>query len=269
MKYLLWLFLLPATRLAAQELYVNTEPASNVPSHALAVKLSNKFLRNTHSQRVETRQMPQVYWGVNKQLMLAASATLSDMYTPAYRWESAKLYAKYRFLSSDALYRHFRMAVFAEGTYSRNRIAYQELNLDGDQSGFRSGLIATQLLHKLALSTTLSYTGIADQSRSDEVRKTRYPFQSFNYSLSAGYLVLPKDYTGYGQVNLNLYAELLGQKALDKNLHYLDLAPALQLIFKSQLKVNAGYRFQLNGNQHRMANKSYLLSVEWLFLNAL
>jgi hypothetical protein len=44
------------------------------------------------------------------------------------------------------------------------------------------------------------------------------------------------------------------------------MAPALQLIFKSQLKLNLGYRFQLAGDMKRMAQQSWLLSTEWLFL---
>jgi hypothetical protein len=44
------------------------------------------------------------------------------------------------------------------------------------------------------------------------------------------------------------------------------MAPALQLIFKSQFKFNLGYRFQLAGDMKRMAQQSWLLSTEWLFL---
>ena len=73
----------------------------------------------------------------------------------------------------------------------------------------------------------------------------------------------------YKQTNFNLYLELLGSNALDKSLHFVDLAPALQLIFNSNTKVNAGYRFQLSGNMHRMATESFLISVETTFLNVL
>jgi hypothetical protein len=37
---------------------------------------------------------------------------------------------------------------------------YDELSLEGDQSGVQAGLIATQLLHKLAISATVSGTQI-------------------------------------------------------------------------------------------------------------
>jgi hypothetical protein len=84
--------------------------------------------------------------------------------------------------------------------------------------------------------------------------------------LSGGYLLLPKEYTDYRQTNLNLYAELLGQRSLDNNRYYLDLAPALQLIFSSRTKLNLGYRFQLGATMDRMAQSSWLLTLEstWL-----
>jgi hypothetical protein len=56
---------------------------------------------------------------------------------------------------------------------------------------------------------------------------------------------------------------------LDKRLHFVDLAAAVQLIFNSNTKLNAGYRFQLSGNMHRMATESFLISLETTFLNVL
>ncbi len=62
---------------------------------------------------------------------------------------------------------------------------------------------------------------------------------------------------------------MLGQQILDKKLFFVDLAPAVQFIFNSNAKLNVGYRFQLNGNMHRMAEKQWLVSFEYVFLNAL
>jgi hypothetical protein len=47
------------------------------------------------------------------------------------------------------------------------------------------------------------------------------------------------------------------------------MAPAIQLIFNSNTKLNMGYRFQLDGNMQRMAKSSWLISLERTFLNAL
>jgi hypothetical protein len=62
--------------------------------------------------------------------------------------------------------------------------------------------------------------------------------------------------------------EILGQRSLDRKLYFIDLAPAVQLIFNSSSKLNLGYRFQVSGNMSRMSNNSFLLSYEWVFLNA-
>jgi hypothetical protein len=214
---------------------------------------------------------------MSKNLMLHASATFSDMYSNNMRWESIRSYAKYRFLSSDGVHTHFRMAAFADASYSRNGPVYHELSLDGDQSGLQAGIIATQLLHKLAISSSISLAEILQKGRGDKIfylvtdTRTTPPFayEAVNYSLSAGYLVLPKKYTNYNQTNLNLYVELLGQRTIDLERYFVDLAPAAQLIFNSTAKLNLGYRFQLGSNMNRMSDKSWLISFEWVFLNAL
>ncbi len=261
-----WLLILSfiSLKVSAQELYVFSEPASNMPSRSLSVKQTAKFLRTDRSMGRHTTEL---MLGMNKDLMLHLAGTLSNMFSQNTRFESMRVYGKYRFLSTDELYRHFRMAVFAEGAYSRNDRLFDEMSLDGDQSGFQAGIIATQLLHKLAISSTLSWTEIVQHP--DEISVLPKPRRAFGYSLSTGYLVLPKAYTDYNQTNLNVYVELLGQNALDMKKYYVDLAPAMQLIFSSQAKLNIGYRFQLGSDMTRMSKTSWLISFEWLFLNVL
>ncbi len=254
--------------LRAQELYVFSDPASNVPAKSISIKYSGKFLKNTHhTNRVEQRHTPEVMLGLNKNWMLRAAASFSDMYTSNVRFESARLYAKYRFLSNDQVHKHFRMAAFAELAGSRNDVQYDELSLSGDQSGVQAGIIATQLWNKLAVSATGSVLQVL--SDKPKVYPDNNTYTSFNYSLSAGYLVLPFHYTSYKQTNLNLYAELLGQQSLDQKRFFVDFAPAVQLIFNSAHKVNFGYRFQLDGDMQRMSKNSFHVSVESLFLNVL
>jgi hypothetical protein len=94
-------------------------------------------------------------------------------------------------------------------------------------------------------------------------------YQAMNYSLSGGFLLFPKEYTDYKQTNLNIYAELLAQQLLDGKRHFVDLAPAVQLIFNSNAKLNIGYRFQLSSNMDRMTTNSWQVSFERTFLGAL
>jgi hypothetical protein len=208
-------------------------------------------------------------FGLSKKWMLHTGLTFSNMYENFFYYESARVYAKYRFLSNDDVHKHFRMAAFATAAYSRNHLQHNELNLMGDHSGVQAGLIATQLWNKLALSGTASIIEVLDEKRKEKPQQ--YAFQSLNYSLSAGYLVLPFEYKDYNQTNLNIYAELLGGQNLDWEYekYYLDLAPSLQLIFKSTSKLNLGYRFQLKSDIYRNMKSSWMISYEYIFLNAL
>lgn len=268
MRRILIAFCLLATMQGkAQELFVFSEPASNMPARSMAVKYGGKLVESKHTNRKETRHNTELQLGFNKNLMVHASTGFSDMYSTNMRWESARLYAKYRFFSADAVHKHFRMAAFVEGSKSRNELHYDELSLEGDQSGVQTGVIFTQLWHKLAVSSTIGYLKVLknDSKTSPQL----YPLQAANYSLSAGYLLFPRTYKSYRQTNFNIYAELLGQQTLDKRRFFVDFAPAIQFIFNSTTKLNAGHRFQLNGNMNRMANQSWMLSVEHTFLNAL
>lgn len=270
-KLFILLLLFTAFRMSGQELYVFSEPASNVPAHSLSVKLTNHFVTSDKIYgRFSNRLMPQVYLGVSKKFMVAAGGTFANMHTPNFRYESVNLYAKYRFLSKDELHKHFRMAVFAEASSTRAPFHYDEITLMGDKSGVELGVIATQLWHKLALSGTVAHTQVLHESRTNKVLYIpARNYQSINYAISAGYLVLPKEYKDYRQTNLNLYAELLAQQTLDRSTYFVDLATAMQLIFNSNAKLNLGYRVQLGGNMQRMTSNSWLISFERTFLGAL
>jgi len=273
-KIVIAFLFLAATRLnaAAQELYVYTEPASNMPAHSISAKLTGNFIAKNQSadNRFMQRYTPEVMIGVNKKLMWHIGGSFADMHTGNLRWESVYTYLKYRFISVDDVHKHFRMAAFADASYTRSPFEFDEVSLQGDKSGVAVGLIATQLINKLAVSATISHTQVLDGSRNDKVLYTpERNYQSVNYTFSAGYLLFPRNYTDYRQINMNLYVELLGQQTLDRSTHYWDLAPAVQFIFNSTSKINLGYRFQLNGTMERISKESWLLSYEWAFLNAL
>jgi hypothetical protein len=253
--------------LSAQELYIFTEPASNMPAHSISTKATGKFVKNKLSDRREQRYSPEIMLGLNKRWMVHGAFSLSDMYSDKLQLESGRIYAKYRFYSDDEVHRHLRMAAFGEASQSRNNLKYDELSLEGDQSGLQGGLIVTQLLNKLAVSSSVSYVYVT--SKRPVINPENYVYQGYNYSLSAGYLVLPLEYRNFRQTNLNVYAELLGQRSTDKSRYFIDFAPGLQLIFNSNLKLNMGYRFQLAGDLYRMAGSGFLISLERTFLNAL
>ena len=269
-KYITIALLLLVSRMQAQELYVFTEPASNMPTRSLGLRLNASYnLDRLHTDRITQRYVPELMWGASKKLMLHAGVSFADMHTRSFGWDAVYAYAKYRFLSLDAVHKHFRMAAFAKAAHSNNPFHYDEVNLI-DKSGVMAGVVATGLVNKTAISVSVSNTQVLGKARSSKVLYIpERNFQVMNYTLSAGYLLLPRQYTDFKQTNLNLYAELLAQQTLDRKTHYIDLAPSVQLIFNSISKLNIGYRFQLSGNMVRMAERSLLLSYEYTFLNAI
>ena len=271
-KIFIVIILLSCQCVRAQELYVYTEPASNMPAHSISTRLTGNFIGKNQSadNRFMQRYTPELMLGLNKKWMVHIGSTFADMHTAKFRWESVYTYIKYRFLSVDDVHKHFRMAAFADAAYTRSPFEFDEVSLQGDKTGVTLGLIATQLVNKLAVSATISHTQVLDASRHDKVFYTpERNYQTMNYALSAGYLLFPLNYIDYKQTNMNLYVELLGQQTLDRKTHYWDLAPAVQFIFNSNSKLNIGYRFQVNGNMNRMTRQSWLVSFERTFLNAL
>ena len=256
---------------SAQELYPYSEPASNMPSKSLSIKHTTMFMRTVHATSIRQRHMPEVMLGLNKNWMVHGSLNFSDMHGEGFIWEGARFYAKYRFLSKDDVHKHFRMAAFGAVAYSRNHLDHNELNLMGDQSGVQYGVIATQLWNKFAISGTGSVVDVLNKRRWQKVDPSPYAFRAFQYSLSAGLLVLPVTYKDYDQTNVNLYVEALGSRNLDypREKYYIDLAPSIQAIFKSTGKLNVGYRFQVDGDVYRLSKRSFMISYEHIFLNAL
>ena len=204
--------------------------------------------------------------------MLHTGVNFSNMFQQGMIWEGARLYAKYRFLSNDEVHKHFRMAAFGLYNYSRNNLNRNEISLAmGDQSGVQAGVIATQLVNKIAFSGTVAWNEVLDGLRKDKQYQDLYAYRSINYSLSAGYLLLPFEYTDYDQTNLNLHVELLGGRNINfpDEKYYLDLAPSVQAIFKSTAKLNLGYRFQLASDIDRVMKNSFMIGFEYIFLEAL
>ena len=255
-------------KLRAQELFVFTEPASLMPARSLTVKLGARYPNSKYNRDFKQRYIPEVMVGISKKVMVHASAALSDYYSSNLRYESAKLYGQWRFFSNDEVHSHFRMAAFAEGAYTRNPFRYEELSLDGDHSGVQGGIIATQLIHKLALSATAGVIKVLNKN-SAHIGSAMPSTGAVNYTLSTGFLLFPKSYTSYNQPNLNVYVELLGMQGWEQRHGMLDLAPALQLILNSRYKINAGYRFQLAGNMLRVGEKTFTLGIETTFLGLL
>ncbi len=229
----------------------------------MALRLTGRFPNTTVFKQ---RYVPEAMVGISKNWMMHLSGTMSDYYSHNLQLESGKFYGKYRFLSNDDVHQHFRMAAFGEIAFSKAPYLYDDANLDGDNSGFQSGLIATQLISKLAVSSTVSYARIFNV-KTEKLLNQAPSYNVVNYSFSAGYLILPKAYKNYEQTNLNAYIEMLVAKNIDQNKYDIDIAPAVQCIFNSNSKLNIGYRFQLAGNMNRMAKSTVQVAFEHTLFN--
>src|SRR5689334_653218 len=196
-KFLVTILLFVSLLASSQELYVFSEPASNMPAKSMSIKLTGQFIPEDKSfDRPAQRLMPEIMLGINKNLMLHVGGTFANMNTSDFNYESFSFYGEYRFLANDELHKHFRMAAFMNASHTNAPFHYEELNLKGDKTGAEAGLIATQLWNKLAISGTVSNIQLFDSSRSND---THYVpdriYQAMNYSVSAGYLLLPREYT--------------------------------------------------------------------------
>lgn len=249
----------------AQELYVFTEPASNMAARSLGIRMTHEGIFGAGSMN---RTIPELMLGFNKNLMAHVQGFFSDM-DGRYRLEGGSVYAKYRFLSIDGSQQHLRAAAFGRLSTSKRPVYTEDINLEGDNAGIQGGLIFTQLLHKLALSATLSYTKAFDPGN-HRVAGMPVPDQMIGYSLSSGYLVLPVVYKNYKQPNFNVYVEVLGKTNPQSGRSYVDFAPAIQTIINSRTRIDLGYRFQVAGGmEHRYTKNMYLIRAEFNFFNIL
>jgi len=263
-KSIVFIFLLINVTISAQELFVFTEPASNMAAKSIGLRLNSMYMKNIHTDRNEICVTPEIMWGVSKKVMLHSEAFFNNA-TKNFDIEGAGIYLKYRFFSEDAVHSHFRMAAFGRYSINNSFLHDAAINLNSTNSGYEGGIVATKLINKVAISASSSLVHAADNGSylfGDDFRN------AVNYTLSLGKLLLPKEYTSYDQPNLNMMVELLGQNNLGKNKeYYVDLAPSLQLIIKSRMRIDAGYRFPLKDKMYRGTPKSFLIRFEYNFFN--
>jgi hypothetical protein len=251
----------------AQELFSLTEPASNMAARSIGFRLDNSVMDEINSSRINYHLIPEIRVGVSKKLMIGGSAFFSNR-NDRFRTEGGSVYAKYRFLSNDALQRHFRMAAFARISYNNSDIHQEEINMYGHNSGYEAGVVATQLLRKVALSTAVSVMKATDNGNNNKYPYGSKDSKAVNYTFSIGKLMLPKEYKDYRQTNINLMVEFLNQVNVGSGKYYMDIAPSVQMIFNSRSRVDIGYRKELSGSLLRTAPNGFFIRLEHNLFNA-
>ena len=264
-KIFLLVLVFCARHAAAQELFVFTEPASNMAAKSMGFRLNNSFMKNNAADKLNYYLNPEIMWGLSRKIMVHASAFLSNN-NSKFTGNGGSLYLKYRVLSVDDIHNHFRLSAYGKYSFNNSAIQQPAIDLTGFNSGYEGGFVATQLINKVALSASTSFLHATDNgsekfSRGDNNRN------AMNYTLSIGKLILPKEYTNYNQTNLNLMLELLGQSNLQTGKNYLDIAPAAQLVFNSRMIVDLGYRYALIKNLERSSPQGIFVRLEYTIFN--
>lgn len=298
----------------AQELFPLSEPASNIPKGALGVRLFSESYNEVNQLRNMTGL--RLMYGVTPRLSVYLTGIASNHHgkkmpvefpfhnTPErgahypYKFNGVHLYAKYRFLSKDGENSHLRMAAYGEGAYVNTTHHETEPDLEmGDNKGVGAGLITTYLKGKFAVSLTAGaifpavYEGQSPdpiESLPDVPVRVQYG-KALSYSLSFGYLLFPRKYNNYDQVNINLYFEFHGKAfqaakvdifaglpneyflaqsryptALQKG-WYVDVSPGVQVILKSNLRIDFSTTFSSMGISYARLYPVFNLGIQRYF----
>ena len=249
----------------AQELFVMTEPASNMPAGSIGIRAMNAFMFEEDGT-LNYHLMPELMWGISAKWMVHLQSFHSNRTEGGLKTEGGSAYAKYRFLSVDDVHKHFRFAVYGRYSVNNANIHQQEIEIMGHNTGYESGLVATQLIKKMALSVSASYERALNN-------QPKYDFPSFesnsatNYTFSAGRLMYPKKYTSFKQTNINVMVEMIGQCLNENGKSYLDIVPALQFIINSQARIDLAYRKEIYSTMVRTAPNGMMVKFEYTLFN--
>ncbi|MEC5165533.1 hypothetical protein RCH18_001264 [Flavobacterium sp. PL11] len=264
-KFLLIFVVFIFQKVSSQELFLLTDPASNVPANSLAVNILQSAFDREMTSGYNYSIMPEATYGINKNLMVRASAFVSNRNNNLVA-EGGGVLAKYRFYSEDDLNSHFRLAAFGRYSFNNGDINQEQIEIMGQNSGFETGIVATKLIKKLAISSTVSFEKAFD-NKPNNTFADNFGNNATNYTLSFGKLMYPKKYTSLKQTNINLMVEFVGQTINENGISYLDVVPVVQFIFNSQARLDLAYRRELLSSMVRSAPNGVYLNLYYTFFN--
>lgn len=286
-----------------QELFIHSEPASTSAKGLLSVRYSmetyeEEFVRrHWHALRI--------YYGLTSNLTVIGSVSISNHhplkfprnpfvyfnnhhlrgYNADYplKFDGINFYARYRVFSQDEPNGHLRLAIFGEGSYVNSAHDEAEPHLLGDNSGVGGGVIATKLIRKLAFNIKAGYIHPTPYYQTDNKLSYRSGDATYAY-FSAGYLLYPKKYQDYSDLNINIYMELLYKQYeaatiyLDEKYQhiqyypflragqYVEMRPGLQFIMNSRNRLDVSAGIELYGSTFLKYNPTlYLNYQKYLF----
>lgn len=250
--------------LKSQELFLITDPASNIPKNALSINFTNSLFKDKKTF-FNYHLMPEISYGINKNFMIRGSIFSSNRNNSLY-FEGGSIMSKLRFFSIDDVHSHLRIGGYGRFSINRTEIHQEQIEILGHNSGFETGLIITKLNNKLAVNTTFSYEQIFN-NQLNNTPITHPVNKALNYTLSIGRLVYPKKYNDFNQTNINLMVEIVGQKLNFDKKNYLDIIGVVQFIINSQSRIDIAYRNLLFSNMIRTAPNGIYLNFYYTFFN--
>lgn len=241
-----------STSSRAQELFILSEPASNLPKGALAVRLIHMQYENNEPYSADEYRIMnaiRLAYGITGRWMIWLQPAFSNHHdddlppdvvnhyhigtqtvffsnTPQqtrpypYRYVGTHFYTKYLFFKRDTQNDHLRASVYAE--YSTTYTPHEEAepNLYDDNQGWGAGLILTRLSQRWAVSYTMGIIRARPYEGMSGNQWTRIEYgTTFQYNLAFGYLLYPRIYEHYDQNNVNLYLELRGKQYPDARIY--------------------------------------------------
>lgn len=267
MKFLLILIMIHSSAWChAQELFAVTEPASNMAARSIGLRLDHSLMDEINTSKINYHFIPELMVGVAAKLMIHAALFYSNR-NKNFGYEGKSFYIKYRFYSRDDVQRHFRMAAFARISFNKSDIHQEELNIYGHNTGFEAGVVATQLLKKVALSSSIAWVKAYDNSDNNKFVYGNKNSRAVNTTFSFGKLILPKEYKTFRQTNLNLMLEILSQYNTGSGKYFIEMAPSLQLILDSRARIDVGYKQELQSTLLRTAPNGFFLRVDYNVFN--
>ncbi len=253
--------------LYGQELFVFSEPASNMAAKGIGLRLTSMPMKNDVSKKMDNYANVELMVGVSKKFMIHNEVYFSNIAGNS-KINGTGFYGKYRLFTNDAVHRHFRIAALGRVTFLSGIEPKAPINLTTKNSGAELGMVATQLINKYAFSAGISYLRGWDNGKY-KFQNAHKNDQALAYNVALGKLVLPKEYVGYDQLNVNVMLEGLGQVNPVTGQNVFDVAPSLQFIIASKMRIDAGYRFRVLDDYSSIYKRSFLLRFEYNWFNAL
>jgi len=268
MRWIILFFLCLSTLGYAQELFIFSEPASTMPKRAVALRINSRHYGTPSGYFYKIN--PEIGYGLHKNFTARVNGFYSNWANPQGYWDAVGISTKYKILTIDEHHAHKRLAVTGRLVYSFQPLPMEWMMGEGNTSMASGGIVYTQLIHKLALSGKLIYSKLLQGWNKNH--GYLISGEVLEWQVSSGFLVLPIHYEHFKQVNVNLYAEYLGQQNLgvimderspaSYSINH-DLGLGTQLIFASRLTLELACRLNIGGNMDRPTHSTYYLNLEY------